>query len=1150
LELGIWSFKTAMTLGTLLFHNLVHHRRSLLAVACGVAVGVTVLAGSLIVGDSMRASLRDLTLDRLGSVDCALVVGRFFREQLAAQEIGNRKYLRAAPAILLRGSAVHGATNARAGQVNVLGVDHRFWELASAPPEFRIPHSAFRIPTGDQVILNAPLARDLGARAGDDVLLRFESSSAVPRESPMGRRTDVVAAMRLTVAAVIPAKGAGRFGLQANQKLPRNAYVPLATLQRALKLAGRTNTILVSGQRDAQPLQKLLSQLLTLDDLDLHTRINPARGYVALESRRMILEPTVVTTALTVAKNLNLSAAPTLTYLANTIAIGGREIPYSTVTASDDLIQNPKSKAESARPAKQIQNLKDDEILLNDWAAADLNAKPGDSVRLDYYVVGSRGELLTTNHTFELASIVPLSGAADDPMLTPDYPGIADTKNMSDWDPPFPVDLKRVRQKDEDYWDAHRGTPKAFVSLATGQRLWSSRFGNLTAIRLFPAGSAGVPPAEADLKKTAAVFETTLLTRLSPDQLGLIFQPVKEQGLRAAAGATDFGQLFLGFSMFLIFSAAMLVALLFRLGIEQRAKEIGILLATGFPSRTVNRLLLLEGSATALLGCTLGLLGAVGYGALMLAGLRTWWLPAVGTPFLKLDVTVNALAIGGFGGLLVALVSIWWTLRSLRKQAPVTLIAGKHDETDTLAGDDRGVRRRWIAASVAALVAAASLIASAFGGAMEAATGFLLGGVSLLAAALLFISGWFRRVPSHATAPRRRVVWLGVRNGARHPGRSVLTAGLVASATFLIMAVTAFHHAPGERPPEKSSGDGGFALVAESDVPLHHDLNTPAGRAALSISQSVAAQLTGAHIVPFRLRPGDDTSCLNLYAPEKPRILGATDAMIERGGFRFSATLAATPAEKENPWLLLRRDFGPGVVPVFGDANSVQWILHSGLGQDFTITDERGETVRLRFVGLLSGSVFQSELIMSEAHFLRLFPSQSGYGFFLIETPPGGARAVASALEESLADYGFDATVTSERLASFAVVENTYLATFQTLGGLGLVLGTLGLGAILLRNVLERRGELALLRALGFRQRALAVLVLAENGFLLVLGLLCGVTCALLAVAPHLRTHAGEMPWTQLLLMLALVIVAGMSSSALAVRAALRVPMLSALREE
>jgi ABC-type antimicrobial peptide transport system permease subunit len=89
-----------------------------------------------------------------------------------------------------------------------------------------------------------------------------------------------------------------------------------------------------------------------------------------------------------------------------------------------------------------------------------------------------------------------------------------------------------------------------------------------------------------------------------------------------------------------------------------------------------------------------------------------------------------------------------------------------------------------------------------------------------------------------------------------------------------------------------------------------------------------------------------------------------------------------------------------------------------------------------------------------------------------------------------------------------------------------------------------------LLRALGFPQRSLAVLVLAENGFLLALGLICGVACALLAVAPHLAASAGEMPWGQLAAMLALVVAAGLGSSAAAVRAAWRVPMLGALREE
>jgi ABC-type lipoprotein release transport system permease subunit len=62
---------------------------------------------------------------------------------------------------------------------------------------------------------------------------------------------------------------------------------------------------------------------------------------------------------------------------------------------------------------------------------------------------------------------------------------------------------------------------------------------------------------------------------------------------------------------------------------------------------------------------------------------------------------------------------------------------------------------------------------------------------------------------------------------------------------------------------------------------------------------------------------------------------------------------------------------------------------------------------------------------------------------------------------------------TEERLANFHRVENTYLSTFQMLGGLGLILGTLGMAAVLLRNVLERRRELALLRAVGLRLQTL-----------------------------------------------------------------------------
>jgi len=137
---------------------------------------------------------------------------------------------------------------------------------------------------------------------------------------------------------------------------------------------------------------------------------------------------------------------------------------------------------------------------------------------------------------------------------------------------------------------------------------------------------------------------------------------------------------------------------------------------------------------------------------------------------------------------------------------------------------------------------------------------------------------------------------------------------------------------------------------------------------------------------------------------------------------------------------------------------------------------------------------------------------------------------------------------TADRLAAYHRVENTYLSTFQALGGLGLLLGTFGLAAVLLRNVLERRRELALLRAVGYRQRDLVLLIAAENTFLLLLGLFTGVITALLAIAPALAER-GTLPGISLAL-LGGVLLVGLLASVAAVAAAVRAPLLQVLRSE
>jgi ABC-type antimicrobial peptide transport system permease subunit len=143
-----------------------------------------------------------------------------------------------------------------------------------------------------------------------------------------------------------------------------------------------------------------------------------------------------------------------------------------------------------------------------------------------------------------------------------------------------------------------------------------------------------------------------------------------------------------------------------------------------------------------------------------------------------------------------------------------------------------------------------------------------------------------------------------------------------------------------------------------------------------------------------------------------------------------------------------------------------------------------------------------------------------------------------------------EAIPTTQRLEAYLAVENTYLSTFQALGALGLLLGAIGLAIVLLRGIWERRAELALLRALGYRKPALGRLLFLENGFLLLFGLGIGTLAAALAVLPNLLGGEASVPWLKLLGMLSGVLVAGLICAFAALTLSLRTPILTGLRRE
>src|SRR5713226_1047212 len=254
--------------------GLTHYWRTNAAVVAGVAAAVTVLSGALLVGDSVRGSLRDLVLRRLGATDLAVLSSGFFRARLADDLRGDsafgRDFTEICPVIAVQGVATDQASGRRASRVQVYGVDDRFWAFHGST--FR----GFSRSASRDVLLSPTLARELGSAAGGTVLLRLQRPSAIPLESLHGQKDDSGRTVRLTVREVLPASRLGEFSLQPQQGDVRAAFVPLARLQQDLDLGDRVNALLVSGKPggggDSGHLENLVRLHATLEDLGLKLR--------------------------------------------------------------------------------------------------------------------------------------------------------------------------------------------------------------------------------------------------------------------------------------------------------------------------------------------------------------------------------------------------------------------------------------------------------------------------------------------------------------------------------------------------------------------------------------------------------------------------------------------------------------------------------------------------------------------------------------------------------------------------------------------------------------------------------------------------------------------------------------------------------------
>ncbi|MFW5866956.1 MAG: FtsX-like permease family protein, partial [Armatimonadota bacterium] len=859
----------------MVLRSLVHYRRTGAVVVVGLAIAAAVIVGSLVIGDSIEGSIRHTALARLGQIHDAVTAPRFFRADLR-----HDADLRGAAATLIQaeGSARAEGGDAVVAGITVIGADDDLLSL--------YPDSDTHTPEPRSALINESLATAARVNAGDTLLVTISRPGEAMVDTLFARRErdETLATLRVTVQDILPDLGPGGFRLDPSTAMPRNVIVDREWLAQQIGEPGRANTIVVGAEAGAE-LHGRINRAVTLDDHGLYLRRHGA--WLSVFSDAVVLNEAQVG-AIEAATKRGIS--PTSVYLADTITAAddpSREIAYAVVT----------DVSSKKLPLRSRQAGPVDGLILNAWAAQDLDAEVGERFAVTWRVSTPSG-YEDRSAELTLTGIAEMQGLGAEPDLVPDFEGITDAGHIDEWDPPFPVDLSLVTERDDEYWERYRAAPKAFVSSSLLQRMWQGEDGEgpwITSVRL--------DGADAD------EYEQALREELEPEDAGFRFMRVREQALAASKGTSDFGQLFLGMSFFLVLAGTGLAGTLMRLSAERRASQAGIMIATGFVPKQAGRVIAFEGVALSLAGVVIGTPLGIGYAHAIVNVLATRWQGALGdAPVLGVYIEPMSIAIGAAAAAIVGVIATWWGARVLSGRPVLDLLRGWQAAAT---GPSPG--RPWTAiATPVLIVLAAGIFVAAITDAIPAEGAFFGIGGALLLAALTGAHLLLSRAMARAGATRSRGAF-ALRAAASARGRSLLLMGLIAAATFVIVTVAANSRDFSQLDVhDRSSGTGGFALVATSSVPLRFDPATEEGRENLGFLPEEQEALGGVEVISLARSPGEDISCLNVARPALPRLLGATDALIERGGFTFASTVSDAPG---NPWTLLRESTPEGASP-------------------------------------------------------------------------------------------------------------------------------------------------------------------------------------------------------------------------------------------
>jgi putative ABC transport system permease protein len=1056
-----------------------------------------VITGSLLTGKSVRKSLRQTSFEKLGNTGILVSSGLRYINPSLTVRLADKTGVPCTGITEINGYCQNFSTGNSAPGIKIYAVDDDFFTFHGNEETI--------IPKGE-VAVNKQLADYIELEQGGELIIRFNPITDIPSDAPFSPGKDPTESLVLKVGKILTKSETGDFSLGISQLTPLNLFVNRSDITDSEGNIPKINRILFSSRNSlsVSDTYAVLANELRPEDIGFTVRVIPRTGGYELVSDRIFIDEIQLNEIM----QSSLKCYPVITYLANSFTAGNRSAPYSFISALD--------------PDLYSEIPDNNHIIINKWLAEDIVADKGDTLVVRWYSPDPMNRLEELDTCFIISRIVEPDGIWGDSLLMPEFPGIAGSASCTDWDAGVEINMDLIRNKDEDYWNRYRGTPKAFINYSIGKDLWGNNFGPVTSLRFDPDVSS-------------EKIHNSLSGSFDPYKSGFSISDLPHDSAAAASEGVDFSTLFLSLGFFIIFSAILLLVLLVTSYYESKKKQLKTLFSIGFPNRKIERIMLLETGLIAFIGAIAGTFAGGLFNIIMIRALNSVWKGAVQTNALISGLDPLTLLIGFIITLAVILTIL--KIKSFR-----FLLSLNKPETGKVKRPSQ--KKNFIAFIAIAFITTITGIFS-FTFTRHITELSFTTGILLFSALILLLRQYYLAVQKSAYHSFNSVTKISSSYFSFNPSQAIAPVLFLAAGLFALIITGVNRVSITDSMLKPSGGTGGFQLWGESSVPVEEEITGPAGRIEFGLDDNELKEL---QIIEAKRTQGNDASCLNLNHITSPPLLGIDPSVfVTKGSFSFASVIKGN--EDINPWLTL--DDAPVDGTIYGIAD--QTVLEYGLkiktGDTLKIRAESGQILNIVISAGLQSSVFQGYVLIGKENLNTFFPSVAGSQVFLAEGKPESTELYIDVLNQRLNEYGVHFQPASEKLASFFVVTNTYLSVFTILGGIGMILGVIGLGFILIRNFNQRKRDFGLMMAAGFSIDRIRKMIFGENSKIFLAGIITGVVPALIATRPSISNESG-IPWKTIILMICLILITGFTVIGISVRTIKRDSLVTTIRKE